>query len=73
MHLAPYELIRCTSLVLALWPRGDFQLALDWFEFGRARGSTLMWTEDWWVSCARLRFGWFGFLTLEILLIRQVW
>ena len=22
-------------------------LSLDWFEFGRARGSTMLWTEDW--------------------------
>ena len=22
-------------------------LSLDWFEFARARGSTLIWTEDW--------------------------
>lgn len=35
-------------------------LSLDWFEFGRARGSTLMWTEDWFGDSAASQWGYYG-------------
>ena len=35
-------------------------LSLDWFEFGRARGSTLMWTEDWFGDSEASQWGYYG-------------
>lgn len=35
-------------------------VALDWFEFGRARGSTLMWTEDWFGDSEASQWGYYS-------------
>jgi hypothetical protein len=35
-------------------------LSLDWFEFGRARGSTLLWTEDWFGDSEASQWGYYG-------------
>ena len=35
-------------------------LSLDWFEFGRARGATALWTEDWFDDGLASQWGYYG-------------
>ena len=35
-------------------------VSIDWFEFGRARGSTLLWTEDWFRDSLASQWGYYG-------------
>ena len=34
--------------------------SLDWFEFGRARGATLLWTEDWFGDSKAVQWGYYS-------------